>query len=211
LSILATGGIALVAATDPTLFQPYFGGLHPAFGALLICVAGIATFRLLRKRWGLQFFIAKLPPRARLVPVLAALPFMVAVTLADLLLGFPLGIHVPLPTALAFYPTMGYIAQIALHILPFALLMVLGEFLFESWSEKTRLRLAIVLAAGIEAALQVTATAEPTSPLAFFTAAQLFFFGTTELLLYCRYDYLAMYTFRITYYGYWHILWSALS
>jgi len=131
-----------------------------------------------------------------------------AVTAADLLLGFPADINVGLPQALMFYPAMGYIAQLSLHIIPFALILPIAASIFRSWPVERRIWLAMGLAATVEAGFQVHAALS--EALNLFVAMQLILFGIVELVLYRRYDYLSMYLFRLTYYGYWHILWGYL-
>jgi hypothetical protein len=135
---------------------------------------------------------------------------MIAVTAADLTIGFPAGINVALPEALLFYPSMGYLAQLALHVIPFALILATARLLFRSMSEDRRIWLAILLAASIESVFQITMSASQSSLLPVFVSVHLFAFGTAELLLFRRLDFLAMYTFRLTYYVYWHLLWGWL-
>lgn len=194
-------------------FSPYFLDLPPALGASIACLAGVIALYRLQERHGLC--VIRLPQRRQdwLTPIGLAVPFMITVTLADLLLGFPADINVGLPTALIFYPAMGFIAELALHVLPFALALEVLKRLFAAWPSSRRVWVSIGFASLPEAAFQLIGSQSlegdlPT--LSLFVFVQLFVFGLVELQLFRRFDFIHMYSFRLAYYGYWHILWAYL-
>ena len=47
----------------------------------------------------------------------------VAIIIADFFIRYPEDINVPVPEALLFYPAVGFVAEIAFHVLPLALLL----------------------------------------------------------------------------------------
>lgn len=112
-----------VAGESSVNFSAYFGGLKPVIATALVSGAGIAAFYALYRFRGFAVCEATAFGRGVRAAMLLALPFMVTVTVADILLGFPPDITVPLPAALVFYPIMGFIAQMALHVIPFALVL----------------------------------------------------------------------------------------
>ena len=115
--------------------------------------------------------------------------------------------------AALFYPTMGFVAQMMLHVAPFAMLLWMLKHLFPAWTENRRVWVSIILTALPEAGFQIgvsSAEGNTAQLLAAFVVAQLFAFGIVELHLFRRFDYVSMYLFRLTYYGYWHILWGSL-
>ena len=113
---LLVGSVAVLTASGGVAFKPYFGSLSPVLATTFVVVLGIAVLRRLVRTWGFRVYDHALPGRVRWAAMLWAVPFMATVTLADLALGFPPDVNQPLPMALLFYPTMGIIAQIALHL-----------------------------------------------------------------------------------------------
>lgn len=102
------------------------------------------------------------------------------------------------------------IAQLVLHVAPFLLILLLLERVWQAPRRSTRIRVAIGLAALLEAGFQIQGGRAADAVLAGFVLLQLFAFGVVELTLFRRYDYLAMITFRLTYYTWWHIVWGYL-
>lgn len=158
-----------------------------------------------------MFLVSKSSERARdLLEVMTfAIPFMVLVTIADLVLHFPQDINLALPYALLFYPTMGYVAQLALHVVPLAILMPLLGSIFSRWPSDRRTWSCIAIVAFLEATFQVTSTSAGDA-LTLFVAIHLFLFGVTEQYIFRRHDFIAMFLFRMTYYAYWHLAWGYL-
>ena len=212
-SLLVVAMLWALSANTSINFQRYFGGLPPAAAATIACALGIASLFVLQKRFGFCVIGTDTVTRGSLTAAAAALPFMAAVTSVDLLLGFPADIHVELPAALVFYPLMGLIAQLALHIAPFTLLLWAFSQMFGAWPLRRRIWLAIILSASVESAFQLSGSAGPgdgSALLSAFVATHLLAFGLTELYLFCRFDFVTMVIFRLTYYGYWHIFWGNL-
>ncbi|HEX7035501.1 MAG TPA: hypothetical protein VF210_06990 [Pseudomonadales bacterium] len=211
-SVLAVTGVA-VTSVDTTV-QPhrYFSDANPILASALICLAGTIVLWRLQRVFGLCVVSAQ-SNRKLLVAVGAAVPFMASVTLLDRMLGFPSDINVGLPSALVFYPAMGFLAQLSLHVVPFALLLWLLTSRFRSLPAGVRFWSAALPAALPEAIFQMNASIDHPSGLDVLAASvgvQLVLFGVTELYLYRRYDYLSMFVFRLTYYGYWHIVWGSV-
>ena len=207
--------VAMIIAATPSqdvVFDRFFAGLPPPFAAALVCVVGIGTLSVLYRRYAFQIS-AQTGAGPRFVAMGLAVPFMFSVTFADLILGFPQDTNVAMPMALLFYPAMGAIAQLALHIIPFTILLLSLDLSGDRLLRNRKIWIAIFLVSVIEAVFQVTASMPgggAMGPLNLFVAIQLFLFGVTELYLFWRYDLVAMYLFRITYYGWWHILWAAV-
>jgi hypothetical protein len=176
-----------------------------------VCSIGIAVLRLLQEHAGFCVKRPEIGLQKWLTAIGLAVPFMVTVTVADLLLEFPPDINVRFPSSLLFYPAMGFVAQIALHVVPFALFLFAFKRLFGALSSQLRVWLSIGLASLPEAAFQISGVAyAQAQTLTVFVAAQLFVFGLIELYLFRRFDFVCMYVFRLTYYGYWHVLWGYL-
>lgn len=205
--VLSMAGLAFYSDVD---LERYFGALDPILAAAVACALGFFALRVLQNRYFICVIRTRLPARHRVGAGLAAVPFMVAVTWADLALHFPADISVELPVAFVFYPAMGLIAQLLLHVAPFALFLSILSWLFGSWPLRARVWASLVPAACFEAAFQIApSTSGGAGVLGAFVAAQLFVFGIVELYLLYRQDFLSMVIFRFTYYAYWHFLWGA--
>lgn len=212
LPCFVVGAVVVLTLGNAADFSAFFGPVPPLLGAILVCGCGIAALHLLNRNWGIKAFDGSLTTRNRLAAMGWAVPFMISVTAADLLLGFPADLNLAPPAALLFYPAMGAIAQIALHLIPFfALLWVTGVVL-PGLSTSRRTALSIALASVPEALFQIPTSDDDAPPamLMLFVIVQLFCFGITELLLLRRYDYLTMYSFRLSYYAWWHVVWGYL-
>ena len=159
-SALAVTGVA-VASLDPSV-QPrrFFAGVNPILAAAVICLAGTIVLERLQRRFGLCVVSIQDTGRKLLIAAGAALPFMISVTLLDRALGFPSDINVGMPSALVFYPAMGFLAQLSLHVVPFALLLWLLTIRFRSWPAGVRFWAAALPAALPEALFQMSASVE---------------------------------------------------
>lgn len=191
------------------VFRPYFGDLPPLLTATLICIFGFGAFYILNAFYRFEIYKSGIYGKSFRYAILFSIPFMIAVTLADLLLQFPKEINVSLPMGALFYPAIGYIAQIALHLVPFTILLILSESISKWWSVERRIWLSIILTASIEAIFQISGfIGDGVSALGIFIGIHLFLFGLAELYLFKRFDFVTMYLFRLFYYSYWHILWG---
>ena len=202
--------IYIVWLTGAVDFRLYFGNVPPTIAVVFVCVAGLGALYVLQKYSSFSVYRRSTFRQGLCTAAALAIPFMIAVTVADVVFRFPIDINVALPSAILFYPAMGFLAQIALHIVPFAILLSLGNILFPASRLSWRLCVSIVLASLPEAAFQVVSSMSSGEPALIdaFVAVSLFFFGVVELYLYRRFDYATMYAFRIFYYCYWHLAWG---
>jgi len=205
-SAAVVASVYMLSAGSHADFTPYFGPLGPALAAAMVCVAGLAAFHVLQKHAGLSVCDAGASRQRFAIAAVLALPFMIAVTLADVFLRFGADINVGGWPALVFYPAMAYVAQLALHVVPLALVLLLFHAVFPAARRNWLTGIAIVLVSGLEAAFQVASLQSPL--LTAYVATSLFFFGIVELSLYWRFDYVTMYVFRLVYYSYWHLIWG---
>jgi hypothetical protein len=178
----------------------------------IICVAGLIALCAVYKYLHLPVFEPSAFRRGFPVAALLAVPFMIVVTISDIVSPFSADINVAFPTALMFYPPMGYVAQITLHVVPFALFVAISNILLGKLERYWKIWIAISLASLLEPAFHVMSSMNDNRPsLATATmAASLFLFGVVELQLYRRFDFATMFAFRMLYYCYWHLVWGYL-
>jgi hypothetical protein len=189
-------------------FEKYFGRINPLLAVLIVFIIGLILFTFLL--YDGQFAVYK-PGNYKglLLAVVLALPFGITIMFIDRASPFPIDTNVPYPDSLAFYPVMGYVVEIVFHILPFCLVYFgLGKLLGDASSNKI-IWISILVAASLEPIFQATFMVgrDPAWKVA-YVGLHIFLIGLVQLLLFRRYDFITMYTFRITYYFLWHILWG---
>jgi hypothetical protein len=208
LSLTATAAASVLSLYAGDAFHPYFGNLPPPLAVGLAAVLGAICLHYLQTRERFDVYPAD-TARAMLVSTALALCFAAAVILVDIAFGYPRDINVPPPWSLLFYPVMGFVAQIVLHIAPFALLLALSAQLVAKPARERRLWPCIVLASLLEPAFQWrAASAGALSWADLYTVPHVFVFGLFELWIFRRYGYASMYAFRLAYYLCWHIVWG---
>jgi hypothetical protein len=140
-----------------------------------------------------------------------AVPFAAVMILVDRRAPFPADINVSFPYSLTFYPAIGYVVEILFHVLPFCLLyFILGALVGESSSIRLTW-LIILIVVLIEPVFQVSLTAgQNSNGVIAYLGLHLFLINLVQLLLFRRYDFITMYSFRLSYYALWHILWGHL-
>ncbi len=200
------GAVAYCASSPRVDFGPYFGRISPIGAAAGVCLVGIMALYVLQERFGFYVVRPGGYARARVFAGVWVFPFIASITLIDAMLPFPVGMNVPLPTALVFYPAMGFIAELALHVVPLTLLLGIGVSVVPRASFDQRLWACILCVSLLEAGFQVVAALGPGAGLrAALVALHVFAFGVVELHLLRSLDLVCMYQFRIAYYSYWHI------
>lgn len=179
-------------------FASFFGPVPPALSVAALGSAALFIAPRLKRAgwWGSNPRIEAL----LFVPLLVAV-FAASITIAAWLFRFPAEHHAPLPWSLLYYPTMGFAAQVGLHLIPLAALVWLAPRFAEARPVTT-----IALVSLPEAALQAVSE---TGIASAFVATHLLAFGAAELWLLHRSGFAVMYAFRMGYYLYWHILWPA--
>ena len=200
--------LAMVPTTEP-YFAWFFGELNPAVMVLVAGLIGGLCLAVLGRLGGFEILRRGSTMRGIVVSLGFATALGVAIVVADLVFRYPQDLNAPMPQALAFYPSIGLVAEVIFHILP--LTIVLLALL------PLRGRLGMDRAVWI--AIIVVALAEPTfqvffgggSPaLAVYTWVHVFAIALLQLYVFRRYDFVSMYSLRLIYYAYWHLLWGSL-
>jgi hypothetical protein len=212
---LVLSAIVLILTGITTLsnrssFQRYFGKINPLLAVFIVFIIGLILFSYLL--YDGQFAVYRQGNfKGLLLAVALALPFGAVIIIVDRISPFPINMNAPFPVSLAFYPVMGYVAEIIFQILPFCLVYFgLGAVLGEASNVKI-IWVSILVAALIEPIFQVVFMLgqDPVWKMA-YVGLHVFLFSLVQLLLFKRYDFMTMYVFRLSYYAIWHILWGHL-
>jgi hypothetical protein len=202
-SIAAIALTAWQVRVDRSVFEPYFGALPPTW--VMTGVVAVGALAMAHLQAATDFEVLGPGAGRDAASVIAwAVPLLAATAIgADLLLGYPEDTNVAMPDALRFYPAIAVFVEIALHLLPIAVLVaMLGE---PTGLDVTFLRIAIPVAL-VEAVVQaVYATSIGTSV---FSAVHLMVFGVAQVWVFWRFGFMWMLGFRLAYYSLWHLAWG---
>lgn len=203
ISLVAVASTAWQAQVDRSVFEPFFGPLNPIGVMAGVALVGGVAMAFLEQN---SDFAVLGPGKSRdavssiawMVPLLA-----VAAIGADLVLRYAEDTNVAMPDALRFYPAIAVFVEIALHVVPIA---VLGAILgMPAGFDAGFWRIAIPVAL-IEAVLQAV-YAESTGT-SVFSAVHLMVFGVAQVWMFWRFGFVWMLAFRLAYYSLWHIAWG---
>ena len=206
--MLALTAIACINNTD--LFKRFLDMLHPELVVYICSLAGLFAILLLMKTTPFRI-LGKTPSKGIFWSMVLALPFGTVIILIDLLAPFPEDIALPLPVSLLIYPAMGFVAEIIFHILPFTILVfVYGQTVQESRITKI-IGISILITAFVESIyhmVNLSGSVQFSNWILLLVGFHILLFSLCQLILFRRYDFFSMYTFRIAYYLIWHVAWG---
>lgn len=210
ISVGCVGLAGILYFFDDSLFQRFIGRINPLTAFFIISILGfIFLTYLLNQGWFAIYQKANLAGLVR-YSGLAAL-FVITSIFVDLWVGFPAALNVMFPKSLMFYPAIGFLVEIIFHVLPLSILLICLTTIFKSISYSRILWVCIIIVALLEPAFQVVLLLSLNHFPAWAVAAvclNLYVFNLSQLLIFRRYDFVSMYSFRLVYYLLWHILWG---
>jgi hypothetical protein len=209
LSLAAAGftGLLSVSRGGAGLFASYFGSIPPLLAIACATVVGLVSLGFLYSRGWFQIRSARTVRGVGFSAAIATI-FDIWQACADLFVTrFPKDINVPAPQSLLFYPAMGYVVEVFFHALPLALLLVVLDRLPTTLKLNTTIViwLCIVFVSLLEPVLVHMRMGSSA-----YVGVFVFVFTLVELSVFRRYDFVSMYSFRLVYYMWWHIIWGYL-
>ncbi len=226
LSLVVIGLTAILSLSRVTFAQPYrgivrvnpagffhsfFGSINPLLAVAVIAVIGVASLGFLQSRGWFEIFTMKGTLRGMAVSALIATLFGIEVMIAETtnIFRLPADTNVPLPWSLLFYPAIGYVVEIVFHAIPLTLLLAVLGPLFKKLNMPGLIWLCILVVSLLEPIFQVRL--EQSFSLAqAYIGLHIFAINFLQLYVFRRYDFFSMYSFRLFYYMYWHIIWGTL-
>ena len=204
-------GVTLVLMpASSAYFQPYMGSLNPLFAVILVSIVGGIGLYLLHSRWGFEIIRGKGTLRGILVSAVFATILGILIVIADFFIRYPEDTNVPVPAAFSFYPVIGFVVEIVFHVLPMTILLLALNTFRERFGNERLIWLAIIITAALEPTFQILFGGEPLVWGDLYTWLHIFAIGFLQLWVFKRYDFASMYSFRLFYYTYWHIIWGVL-
>jgi len=194
--------------SNPSYFQRYFGSIHPLIVVLISFITGLILFSLLMMDG--RFAIYRHGNiKGLLVAVGLATAFALAIVLVDRNSPWPADINVPYPDSCFFYPAIAYVVELIFHILPFCLVYFSLVYIVGDANKSNIIWISILIVALLEPVFQVIlSSGQQPGWVMTYLGLHLFMFNIVQLLLFRRYDFITMYTFRFSYYILWHIVWG---
>lgn len=205
-------GLAIVAyQSGRSAFVPYFGGVHPLVATVIVVLLGAACLRYLAHGGWFAVYAPGTRGKGALLAATVATVLASVMILVDLWLVLPADLNVLPPQSITFYPVMAYVAEVAFHLAPLAVLFLLAGVWGRTGAKgQTLVWSCIFLVSLIEPAFQIRPTSAALLPSATsaYVAIHVLVFNIFALWLFKRFDFVSTYVFRITYYLHWHILWG---
>lgn len=212
LSLFAFALACVLSIVGEPGFARFLPGLPPLAVFAVAPLVGGALFVLILGRAGFSVIRRGKPEGA--MPVLKAAATLGAVGMVlDLLIVLPRDMNIPFPRSLAFYPAIGFLAEIVFHVLPLSILLIpFGLFKSKSLRDYVTL-LALAAAALPETLYQLLYLYwghQYSLRESILVALHVFAINGIGLWLFRRYDFVTMWAFRMVYYLFWHVIWGAL-
>ncbi len=205
---LSATAVLVLAGEDS--FARFLGDWPPLPVMVVVVIIGGACLWLLLARgwsqadprWGVG--------RPLRSSVVAALVFATFAVSFDVVIPFRRDMNVAWPWSALYYPAIGFIAEIVFHVLPLALLALIGGRRFDTVGGGRRALIAIIIVATVETGFQVadSISTDATPATTVFVALHLFAIGLYELTAFRRVGFVALLEFRIGYYLLWHVVWG---
>lgn len=192
------------------LFQRFLGRANPLLAIIFIILLGVILLSVfLSQGW---FAIYKKENLKELYRSsgLAALLGLIAI-LVDLKIVFPADMNILLPESLLFYPAIGFLVEIIFHVLPLSVLLIVLTSTFRNISNKKIIWVCILIVSLLEPIYQaIWMVFSNQYPLwaVVYVGFHVFLINLFQLIIFKRYDFISMYSFRLVYYLFWHIGWG---
>lgn len=212
LSALVFGFAVIVYLSHRLVFQRFIGKVNPLIAFLVVILLGFILLSILiHKNW----FVIYSPQNGQGILVAAGLAsvFGVIIILVDMKAVFPPTMNVLFPESVLFYPAIGFFAEILFHVLPVTVLLVALTAIFKQADQQILIWISILLVSLLEPLYQASNMASSNQYslwVIVYTGVHIFLLNLCQLLIFKRYDFVSMYTFRLVYYLFWHIGWGYL-
>lgn len=210
LSLLVLGVTFLLLPSSGAYFRRFFGRANPILVVVVASIAGGISLSFLQTRYGFQIVRGQATLQGIAISAGLATLLGVAIIIADFFIRYPEDTNVPVPQALLFYPAVGFVAEILFHVLPLAIVLLALTPLANRFEPDRLVWLGIAVVAVLEPTFQVMFERKPFSWAAAYTWVHVFVLALLQLYVFQRYDFMSMYSFRLIYYAYWHIIWGVL-
>ncbi len=209
LAIAALGLAATAYFSDNLVFRRLIGTMNPFKIMIPIVFMGFMLssvllsnnwFAILRKGTLKGVLIS-----AGLASILGAVAIFI-----DYQIVYPKTLNVLFPESLAYYPSIAFFAEIVFHLLPLTLFSIILTSIFQKVDSLMIIWIAILIASLSDPVFQVLSAVADNYPLwaVLVTGLHVLVINFLMLVVFKRYDFVSMLSFRLFYYIIWHIVWG---
>ena len=202
--------IVILLPSSGAYFRRLFGETNAILVIVMASVVGAAALWVLQSSYEFVILKGRTTLRGVALSAVLATVLAVAIVIADFIIRYPQDTNVPVPQALLFYPAVGFVAEIIFHVLPLVLLLLALNPLVGRLGRERVVWLGILLVAVLEPTFQVLFEGKAFTWGAAYTWIHVFAIAFLQLYVFWRFDFVSMYSFRLFYYAYWHILWGVI-
>jgi hypothetical protein len=210
LSVGAIGLAAILHFFNNLIFERLIGSINPLIAAFFVVFLGFISLSFLLSRGWFSIY-KKENLKGLLRRSGPAALFVLITILVDIKVPFPVDLNILFPESLLFYPAIGFFVEILFHVLPLSVLLISLTSIFKNISYRKIIWICILIVSLLEPTFQTILMGSSNqyplwaSPIVWLN---LFLFNVSQVLIFKRYDFISMYSFRLTYYMLWHIVWG---
>ncbi len=212
LSLAVLGITGILYITNHLLFQRFLGRINPLLAFLIVIILGFILLSfLLSQNWFTIY--EKENTKGLLAAAGLASLFGVIIVLVDTKIIFPEDTNILFPESLLFYPAIGFLVEILFHVLPVTVLLVILNSIFVRANFEHIVWISILIISILEPIYHMTDMAAANRfPLwgIIYVGIHVFLINFCQLLIFKKFDFVSMYSFRLVYYMFWHIGWGYL-
>jgi len=210
ISLMVFGFVGILYFSNSQLFQRFIGRINPLIAFLFVIVLGFILLSfLLSQKWFAIYEKENLKGLFRFSS-LAAL-FGIIMILVDTKIIFPADMNILFPESLLFYPAIGFLAEILFHVLPLAILLFILNSILKNADFGNVVWICILIVSLVEPIYQAMNMASsnryPVGAV-IYVGIHVFLISFFQLLIFRKYDFISMYSFRLVYYMFWHVGWG---
>lgn len=210
LSIGILGLTGIGYSSNNLLFQRFLGRINPLMAFIFVILLGVFLLTYLLSQGWFTIYRKKNLKGLYRSSGLAALLGLIAI-LVDLKIVFPADMNILFPKSLLFYPAIGFLVEILFHVLPLSVLLIVLTSMFRTMSYGKIIWVCILIVSLLEPIYQTIWMGSSNQyPLwtVVYVGFHVLLINLFQLLIFKRYDFISMYSFRLVYYLFWHIGWG---
>jgi hypothetical protein len=210
LSLGILGFTGILFFPDKLLFQRFLGKINPLIAFLIAIILGFILLSfLLSRKWFAIYEKESLNGLLRSSSLAALLAIIMI--LVDTKVIFPADTNILFPQSLLFYPAIGFFVEIIFHVLPLTILLITLNSMLKNVNFETIVWVCILVVALIEPfyhAVDMVSSQQFPLWAIIYVGIHIFLISIFQLLIFRKYDFISMYSFRLVYYLFWHIGWG---
>lgn len=210
LSLGVLGFVGILHFANRLLFQRFLGRIDPLRTFLFVAILGLVLLAfLLSQKWFAIYEKENLKALPRFSSVAALLGIIMI--LVDTKIVFSADMNILFPKSLLFYPAIGLLVEVLFHVLPLAVLLVTLNSILKNVNFETIVWICIPIVALLEPTYHlmdmVSANQFPVWAVV-YVGFHIFLINFFQLIIFRKFDFISMYSFRLVYYLFWHIGWG---